>query len=222
MATTNPEHISRAHQAVLAVSKVLWPTTDDINRHPIPETSPILRKHAPRIALPLRGVVPHFLPQDISESYGPKQQASLDAWADTYVGTYWLVARRRLEFERPADVFGGDGPDWAELQRVYVDRLHYYSSMRWSGMTVPTLMRLLDRLRVRGGAAGIDSLAASQVRLGMEPSFSKNKQIRCERIGSILVAGHPRPDVRDYDIGGAVVPQIGRRAIERSQPIKEI
>lgn len=179
-------------------------------------------RHRARIVLPLRGVAPHFIGDDISETYGPQQQQALGAWADVYLGLYWLVSRRRIEFEKPADVYDAGGPDWVRLRSVYADRLHFYSSMRHSGMTVPTLMRLLHHLRRRGGSEALDALASEQARLRMEPEFSRGKQIRCERLGSILVAGQPRPDVRDYDLGGMIVPQVGRRAREQSQLIKEI
>lgn len=215
-------YISRSQQAALAAAKVLWPDTDAVNRH-APQDDVLFRKYERAILLPVRGAVPFFNEQDVRDSYGPNQVKAADRLASDFLGLYWLVARRRLELERPPEIAENDGPDWSVLAQAYVERLHWISILSRTGATMLTAMRVLEYLQRRGGPRGIDDMALDQVSRGMEPDISfSGSHYRVERVGPVRVGGHPRPDVRDYQILGRSVPQIGRRPAPRSQILQEI
>lgn len=217
-----PAHVARSRQAALAAAKVLWLDIDAVNRQNV-QDDVLFRKHERAILFPLRGTIPYFNTADIWASYGVNQASVAATLADDFAGLYWLICRRRLELERPPDIMSDNGPDWTVLRQVYADRLHWYSVLGATGVTVLTAMRVLDRLQHRGGHAALDELALEQTRRQMEPVFSqRGSQVRLERVGPVRVGGHPKPEVRDYGVLSHTVPQIGRRPVDRKQLVEEI
>jgi len=210
-------HASRANQAALAAAKMVWPATDAVNRHGAAADSPLFLRHKAAIVRPVRGSVPYVLGADIHDTYGPNQQAEAAKWADEFLGLYWLVARRRCEFERDCD-------DWAAVRRTYADRLSYYATVRGTGMTLPSLLRVLERLRDRGGPDTLEEMALVQMQRSMEPRFTRSDggRVRCESIGGHNVSTAARPEYRDYEVAGIIVPQVGRYAVEKKQIIREV